>query len=141
MLECDWRGDISFTDMHLSFEKKIISPSCDLGHPFHSSTSSLKQLTLKLPVVYAILKVKDILKSFPLPLHYASLSLVLDRKISDASTVEEKVTSEINHTLLVNFPYREVQRTFGSCASETDKFQSLVYYVMMYLWYRLYNVE
>jgi hypothetical protein len=95
MLECGWRGDILGTSMHLSFEKKIVNASCDLYHSIHSSTSSLKQLTLKLSVVYSISKVKDILESFPLPLHSASLSLVLDRKISDAATVEEEVTLEI----------------------------------------------
>ena len=127
--------------MQLSFEKKIVNTFCDFYHPIHSSISSLKQLTLKLPVVYSILNVKDILMSFPLPLHSASLSLVLDRKIPDASTVDEEDTPEIIHTLLVNPPYREVQRTFGDCASEKDKFQCLVYYTTSYLWYRLYNVE
>jgi hypothetical protein len=61
MLECDWRGDIPETGMHFSFEKKIISTSFDLCHPVHSSISSLKQLTLKLPVAYAILYMTDIL--------------------------------------------------------------------------------
>jgi len=87
MFECGWRGDILGTGMHLSFENKIVSTSCDLYHPVHSSTSSLKQLTLKMPEVYAILNLKGILKSFHLPLHSTSLSLVLDRKISETSTV------------------------------------------------------
>jgi len=57
------------------------------------------------------------------------------------STVEEEVTSQIIHTLLVNPLYREVQRTFGGCANEKDKFQSLVYCTTAYYWYRLYSVE
>jgi hypothetical protein len=111
------RGDILGTCMHLYLEQKTVSISCDPYQPVHPSTSSLKQVTLKLPVVCAILNVKGILKFFPLPLHSASFSLVLDRKVSDASTVEK----EIIHKLLVNIPYREVQRTYCGFASEKKK--------------------